>query len=39
MTVAGLGYLAGPTFGSMLFKLTNSRHAESLEVMDKAYVT
>jgi len=32
---AGLGYLAGPTIGTLLFKVFNGNKNKSMELMDK----
>ena len=35
---AGLGYLAGPTIGTLLFKVFNGNKNKSMELMDKRSV-
>lgn len=35
---AGLGYLVGPTIGTLLFKAFNGSKNKSMEVMDKRWV-
>lgn len=36
---AGLGFLAGPSIGNLIWRATNSRQSKAMEVMDKQCVT